>query len=547
VSAASPASKLAETLELDWIRDGRHDLGRWAARGLGIYLHDRQLAVAEQLAKGESVYHFLWWANRAGKTTLLIVLHLWHLFYRVGQPVPASDSEYERQWLVESYRTLHTAPLNALALRAWEAAADIVNGASRAQRDEHGNRREAPLGPFFAATSSADQFGASHPAIRCLNGAVTDFRSTEGGGGRIEGGAWRFITWDEWCQQENLDQIRVVLTRLTNRGADYEAKLVITGTITEEAEHIAKEWISLCEDPGTPDWWGISAPRYANPATSRRYVEVAARQMSAEDYRRTVEGQPGGVRGRAIPPHLVDALFDPDLPRFTPPPTSEQEKQRWTYVHAWDLAISAAENVGIVLRAPADWRFGRRPDGSFEPLVGVHMKVIPGSQTLTTAEIIHAIEETYLPYGGHLVVDATDAFGKGIARELRAAGFPVEPYVFNERVSPKMPIRKEQALERARELLAEGAELLRGPDGVVLTDEAGVPLMDWSKPYGVIRVPRSWTKLRDQLSALRPDDERQRKDAAMAFLMACDVAWRRRRGSEARARPIQRLTVFGRE
>jgi hypothetical protein len=110
-----------------------------------------------------------------------------------------------------------------------------------------------------------------------------------------------------------------------------------------------------------------------------------------------------------------------------------------------------------------------------------------------------------------------------------------------------MPIRKEQALERARELLAEGAELLRGPDGVVLTDDAGVPLMDWSKPYGVIRVPRSWTKLRDQLSALRPDDERQRKDAAMAFLMACDVAWRRRRGSEARARPIQRLMVFGRE
>lgn len=540
-------SRAPDLVGLDWIRDGRRDIGRWAAHGLGIHLHDRQLAVAEALLSGDAVYHFLWWANRAGKTTLLIVLHLWHIFYRIGQPQPRTETEYEQFWLSEQYRTLHTAPLNELALRAWQAAGDIIAGTSRAQRDpETGERRPAPLGAFFAAVSETDRFGQPRPVIRCLSGGVTDFRSTEGGGGRIEGGAWHFITWDEWPQQERIEDVRTVLTRLTNRAADHEAKILITGTITEETEHIAKEWISLCEDPGTPDWWGIGAPRFVNPMTSRRYTDVAARTMSAEDYARTVEGRPGGVKGRAIPSRLLDGLFDPALPRFSPPPTGEEERRRWTYVHAWDLAIAAASNVGIVLRAPADWRFGVRPDGTFEPLVGVHMKVVPGSSSLTTAEIVHVIEETYLPYGGTIVVDATDAFGKGIARSLRAAGYPVESFAFNERAAPRLPIRKDQALERTRELLSEGARIMRGPDGEPLTDDEGLVRIDWDSGFGAVRVPLGWTLLRDQLAALRPDDERQRKDAAMAFLMACDVAWRRRRGQTMRARPVQPLVVFGR-
>lgn len=533
--------------DLDWIRDGREDIARWAANGLGIWLHDRQIELARQIVSGDAIYHFLWWANRAGKTTIILVLHLWHLFYRIGQPQPADEREYERSWLVEGYRTLHAAPLNALALRAFEAAGDIISGTSRAQRDpETGRRRDAPLGAFFSAISETDKFGSSRPIIRCLTGGVTDFRSTEGGGGRIEGGAWHFITWDEWPQQENIDQIRVVLTRLTNRAADHEAKIVITGTITEDTEHIAKEWIAKCEDPETPDWWGIGANRFSNPSISHRYAAVAAREMAAEDYARTVEGRPGGVRGRLFADRLVDRAFDLGLPRFQPPPSSVEERSRWTYVHAWDLAISAAENVGIVLRAPADWRFGVRPDGTYEPLVGVHMKVVPGSQSLTTAEIVHVIEETYLPYGGQIVLDATDAFGKGIARSLRAAGYPVEAFEFNARIAPRLPIRKDQAIERLRELLAEGVRPMRDKDGEVMTDEDGLPMMDWSGHYGALRLPASWTKLRDQLATLRPDNERQRKDAAMALLMAADVAWRRRRGHTMRARPVQPLTVFGR-
>ena len=130
----------------DWIVDGREDIGRWAANGLGIWLHEKQLEVVEALDKGDATYHFLWWANRAGKTTLVIVIHLHRIFYKIGLAPADPDNKREYElWLKEDYRTLHTAPLNELAGRAWSAAQDILTNTSRAQRDERGNRREKPV------------------------------------------------------------------------------------------------------------------------------------------------------------------------------------------------------------------------------------------------------------------------------------------------------------------------------------------------------------------------------------------------------------------
>ena len=564
-----------------WVADGKRDVGRWSANGLGIVLHDKQLAVIEALNTSEAQFYFLWWANRVGKTTLVIIWHLHSVFYKIDLPEPATEHEFNL-WLAEDYRTLHAAPLGVLATRAHSAINEMAKGTHPAQRDMEGKRREAPLASHFTATKERDAHGADHMIVKSLTGGTIDFYSTEGTAGRLESAAWRRISWDEWPQQEAADKgegIRTVLNRLQNRGSDFDAKILLTGTITPETEHIAKEWIDRCEDKTDPDWWGSSATRFDNPTASRKAIELAGRQFDEEDYARAVMGTPGGVKGRLFPSFLIDPIFTNELPRFTSPHPAdggsfvaeagvplhrhnlrggrvEEEpvrRSRWTqpgespweYLHVWDLAIAAADNIGIVARIPKDWKFGWSDvDGvrTLRPIEGVKFVEVPGSRTLTSAEIQHTIEETFLPYGGRIVLDTTDAHGKNIFRELRRAGYPVDDFTFNERDSRKV-LKKDAAIHHTRLLLTEGMDLKRDKAGEITADAEGVPIFDKSRPYGVLRLPRAWTKARDQLSILRPDDEKQRKDAAMVVLMLCSTAYRTRRGRTRQA-TTQRLPMF---
>ena len=565
-------AELAPSVE-SWIADGKNDVGRWSANGLGIILHDKQLQIIEALDAEEAQFYFLWWANRVGKTTLVIIWHLHGIFYKKELAEPETDHEFNL-WLAEDYRTLHAAPLGVLATRAHSAINEISKGTHPAQRDmDTGKRRDAPLGSHFAAAKERDAHGADHMVVKSLTGGTIDFYSTEGGAGRLESAAWRRISWDEWPQQEAADKgegIRTVLNRLQNRGSDFDAKILLTGTITPETEHIAKEWIDRCEDKSDPDWWGSSATRFDNPTASRKAIALAERQFDDEDYARSVMGTPGGVKGRLFPSFLIDPIFTNELPRFTAPHPSDggsfapepgrplqrsgrrQEgdddpiirsrwtqpgESPWTYLHVWDLAIAADDNIGIVARIPKDWRFSID-----RPIEGVKFVEVPGSRTLTSAEIQHTIEETFLPYGGRIVLDTTDAHGKNIYRELRRAGYPVDDFTFNERDSHKV-LRKDAAIHHTRLLLTEGMDLKRDKAGEITSDAEGVAILDRSRPYGVLHLPRAWTKARDQLSILRPDDEKQRKDAAMVVLMLCSTAYRTRRG-RTRQVTTQRLPMF---
>lgn len=580
---------LGEVADTDqqWIADGKHDIGRWSANGLGIWLHDKQIEVLEALDKGDWQYYFLWWANRTGKTIAVIIWHLHGIFYKPELPEPTTEHEHD-MWVAEEYRTLHTAPLGTLATLAHERITEISKGTDPAQRDQNGVRRAAPLASHFIPGKERDAHGADHMVVRSLSGGTMDFRSTEGGAGRLEGRAWRRISWDEWTQQEAADKptaIRKILLRLQNRASDFDAKILLTGTITDDTEHIAKDWIKLCEDPADPDWWGSAAARSDNPYASVKAIERAERQFDQEDYDRSVLGIPGGVKGRLFPSFMVDPIYsDSALPRFTPPGPldggrfeakpvelpvpmrrrryldDEDDAPRpvrgkwmpngdsaWTYMHIWDLALAAAANVGYVIRAPADWRFGWvDKDGArlLVPLVGVKRVEIPGSRTLTSAEIVHTIEETFLPYGGRIVLDTTDAHGKNIHRELRRAGYPVDEFTFNSRDQRNM-LLKDAALESARAIMTEGMSLVRDSAGEPKHDADGVPVYDRETPFGVLRLPRDWQKGRDQLSILRIDDDKQTKDEAMVVLMACHTALRARR-ARTRQATSQRLVVFGR-
>lgn len=520
----------------EWVEKGRTDIALFSEKGLGIKLHRAQLELAQAIVNamiGEeeaAAYYLLTWANRAGKTTVILVIHLWVLFYKPGLPPPATEKEY-KQWLSEDYRTLHCAPLNELAGRAWLALGDIINGTSKAQRDpETGKRRSGPLAAMFSATKERTETGSDKMFLRCLTGGVMDFRSTEGKAARVEGGAWRLITWDEWPSTENADDIRFVLyNRLTARASDYDAPIVLTGTITPDTEHIAKEFLAYAEDKGNPDWWGNTASRAMNPSTSQKAIDRALRNLDPEDYARSVDGMPGGVKGRLFPSWLVDPCFRNDLPGWQRPDKANGEggAPKWRYVTVCDLAISQADNVILIGRVPFDWRFSVK-----EPVVGVSLKIIPGSRTLIDDEIEFAIEETWLPYGGDIYLDTTDAHGTGIYRSMRRRGLPVREFNFKDPDALKVT-RKWRAIRAVRAMLAEGINPERDTAGEPVHDADGMAAFDKGQPYGSLKLPAAWVKPKDQLSIVKPppDDEKQTKDAAMAVYMLCEVCYRERRAA----------------
>ena len=114
--------------------------------------------------------------------------------------------------------------------------------------------------------------------------------------------------------------------------------------------------------------------------------------------------------------------------------------------------------------------------------------------------------------------------------------------MFNERDSRRV-IRKEAAILLTREVLTEGMDVLTDSAGEQILDADGVPRFNRDKPYGALRLPREWTRTRDQVSVLKIDDSKQRQDEAMVVLMGCHTAYRARRSRTRRSTP-QRLAVF---
>jgi hypothetical protein len=121
-------------------------------------------------------------------------------------------------------------------------------------------------------------------------------------------------------------------------------------------------------------------------------------------------------------------------------------------------------------------------------------------------------------------------------------GIPCEGWVANER-DRRGVRRKDESIRNARAILTEGMVFLRDKKGEIELDPDGVPRFDPAKPFGALRLPAAWTIVGDQLSILREEDERQRKDAAMAVIQGLDFLYRIRRARTHQDTPI-RFSVF---
>lgn len=500
-----------------WLEDG--DPALWAYYGLGVVINSAQEEhIGDVLRWPPGTIHVWRWANRTGKTTGLDVLYGWATWYKWRY-----ETAMLADWLKYRYKVLHAAPLGELAGKAYEEWEALIAGSSNAQRDPINQRqRPALLAPFFNATKTVDATGVDRPAVECANGAVIDFRSTQGKAARLESDNWWLIGWDEFPRQVPTDDIVNIFDQtLLPRSSDFMAPVILAGTATIESEHVYAELEEFAA-ANPSDWNFTTAARTANFAQTRASIDRQRRLSINKDVAdRSLGGTLGGGAGSLYPAFLVDNAFRSDLPEVTKPPVDEQGWEQLTrtrtFATALDHALAHDDNVLITLDVP--W-----PPHTItvdNPIVGSHIELVRSSRTLTGDEIHAYLSREVRSYRSKVaIIDSTGEGGLSVYRKARADGLPALDCNLQGRAA-KWVTNKEYGLQALQRLLSFGLPV---PATEGFIDEWPVP----EGPFGLLRFPNTgpWLKLRRQVSVMRRADEKLRQDAAMTLVMLSWYLWK---------------------
>lgn len=501
------------------------DIELFSFYGWGVVPNDAQLQMwSEVLTSPPGTAVIARFANRTGKTTGDLILETFWAWKKLRYAAATLD-----QWLGYEYRVLHSAPLNNLASKAHALAASLIAGTAEAQQDPFTLRqRPAILAPFFTATKLIDAHGVDLPVVRCANGARVELYSTQGGAGRMESETWWFLVWDEFGRQQPIEDIPLLFDQtFLPRAADHDAPILLTSTATIDSEPAYMALEDMARDK--PAWFRfISAARSSNFAMSRtstqRQVDMTTDKEVAD---RSVGGLFGEGASEVFPEFAIDNAFDRDLPDHTtlddPRTIGGVERPlrdwigmgRYAVFSAYDHALVSDPNVVQTWLVP--WPPAKVSPA--EPIVGIHERVERSRRSLTPADQQRFIRDEVRAYKPELViVDGAAEGGVGVYRQARADGLPVRDCSFNARFV-KYVSNKDFALYALQRLLSWGLDLEpgEGTDYDLVTDW---PLPEG--PFGILRLPGSWARLKMQFRRYKLADEKLRQDELMTAAM---LAW----------------------
>ena len=504
--------QLAKAGALPWLMSD--DVALFARHGFGVVATDDQVKAwkAIQSDPESGIFHVWRWGNRSGKTTALVLFHLWVLWRKWRYQAATYEA-----WSRYTYRSLHAAPLNKLVGKAHQLAQALIDGRADQQQDPLTKRyRPAPLGRFFEAGKSSADDGSAELWVRCANGAVMDFLSSSDTGVRIEGEAWWFVSWDEFARQAPVSDVLLLIDQtFLPRSSDHMAPVVMAGTSTEDFDPIYSEIEEYAErDPDR--WVFMQASREGNFSQSKASID--RQQAMSFDPNAVARSLRGGVGegGRGPFPHFViERAFTDTLPARTP---REAIPDGYALVSSFDHALRHDENVVLTVALP--WPpEARRLER--EPIMGVALDVRRGSRSLTPDEQFDLVAGTYAAYSPRVVIiDATAEGGLAVFRTAQQAGMPAVACSFTARTPGSIRIpNKEYGIQALQRLMGWGLEMR-------ITDTGWVS--EWTEadgPFGLIRFPDhrgDWARLKRQLAVYQRNDERIVQDLAMAAVM---MAW----------------------
>lgn len=448
--------------------------------------------------QGEFKNNWLSGGQRSGKTVFAFGTHADACLYKRGL-----DGTDRRYWRNYRYGTLAIAPTDALTLRLWQIGDEISKGANDAQYDRKVRRFR---GGAFINKFSVGKDGKGNGLWTWSNGAVTEFRSSEGWAFRLEGGQWWWITWDEWASQPDRE-IRPILTDvLFGRARDHDAKIMPMAWPKRETEHHLIAVIREIEAGRDPDSQVTYLSARRAPWTNKEALEVELRQKDEQAIKRTIDGEPAGGAQTEFKSWMTDNMRVATAARSELP-----DHEHYFYFNSWDLGLGNDSNVGITWRIPlVDGRPVVHPQAKARI---VEAEEIPGGPTLSPDTVTFKVMARQALYRGRTAVDATGMGGLMAVRALK--NMVPKPYGFvskaNDRVYGNIRLA---AITNALEMVTWGRP--HDDEGNPIPPQPGEPV----EPWGLIEAPNI-IELFDQLHSFDRDEDDQPDDWVWGFNIGC--------------------------
>lgn len=464
------------------------------------------------------------YANRAGKTTGDLILETWWAWKKLRYQAAELD-----QWFNYEYRVLHAAPLNNLAAKTHALAAALVAGTAEAQQDPFTLRqRPAILAPFFSATKVIDAHGVDLPIIRCANGSRIELYSTQGGAGRMESETWWLLVWDEFARQQPFEDIPLLFDQtFLPRAADHDSPILLTSTATVDSEPAYMALEDMAKEK--PAYFRfLTAGRSGNFAMTRSSTERQVQMSTDKEVAdRSVGGTFGEGSSEVFPEFAIANTFTTDLPGHTsisePITIGARTASIETWVDEGRFAVFSSYDHALVTdpNVVQTWLVPWPPSrvSPFDPIRGLHNRVEKSRRSLTPSDQQRFIRDEIRAYNPELVIiDGAAEGGVGVYRQARHDGLQVRDCSFSARFA-KYVSNKDFALYALQRLLGWGlpVEPGEGNDYDLVTDW---PLPDG--PFGILRLPEDWRRLKMQFRRYKRADEKLRQDELMAAAM---LAW----------------------
>ncbi len=520
--------------------------------GWGVVLNDAQREAADDIIRWPAGAFHLWrWANRTGKTTVLMLLHLYFIFKKWRLDMLDLDG-----WLGYRYKTLHAAPQGILMGKAWEIADALIDGSAIIQRNPLTLRMRSGIfvkTPMFKATSVKSKDGTDNLVVDCANNARVDFLQTYSGAGRMESDAWWFIVWDEFGEHQPISAVQDLVDQtFLPRSSDFMAPVVLSSTEKDKNAAVYAELEDLAER--SPQDWNLREfGREANFSQTRESMDRQVRMSSdtATAQRSVFGGSADSSKGSVLPRFALKRAFDTTLPAVRlvseigdPPPN-----RTWKVIQAFDHAATGDRNVVGTVAVP--WPIKGREDLIATPAQLIDMTELRGSRVLTPDEMIGFAIKAHSKHGHPGSIWLTDATGEAgimVHRMLRPKGVPSRDFNFTARVSPTdRRTKKSYGRTGMQRLFSLGLPIDEETGEIILAPGADIDMLT----FGGIRIPfpsaadpggavlrRLWR----QLGMLRADDDKLVQDHAMTILMIAAFLYPYfERSSVTKARPTNIL------
>jgi hypothetical protein len=214
-----------------WVSQGRTDPVIFSEKLLGLPLHDGQKKYLRRVAQKQDRIYVLSCGNRWGKSVLVSVIQLWHLFYKFGIPM-AIDEQSQASWESVEYRTANIAPHSANTEAVFKTIHAILTSSFQIKDETGMHNNDCIIGWFYLPEKTLNT-----PPYKQFfsNNSYIEHRSLgQDQGDSLQGKPYGIITYDEGGRSDHLEN--EIQDAILPRLFDWKAPLHLISTPSQDSK-----------------------------------------------------------------------------------------------------------------------------------------------------------------------------------------------------------------------------------------------------------------------------------------------------------------------